>query len=103
MRRNVFIDDLGLDRLQDAHLLGLPQVPGVYGEQQVSRGVLAFSLDALHERRFLVGNELDLDPGFRGVGVKYRLDQLVDARGINHHFIGSKNAAPEHGKGQGSQ
>ena len=28
---------------------------GVHGEQQVGGGVLAFCLDALHQRRFLVG------------------------------------------------
>jgi len=49
LRRDVFVDDLGLDGLQDAHLLGLPQVAGVHGQQQVGRGVLAFSLDALVE------------------------------------------------------
>ena len=103
MRRDVLVDHLGSERLQDAHLLGLPQVTGVHGEQQVGGGVLAFCLDALHQRRFLVGDELDLDPGFGGVRVKYRFNQLVDTRRVNHHFIGGRNAARKHGKGQGSQ
>ena len=61
-------------------MLGLPQVTGVDREQQVRRGVLALGLDPLHQRRFLVRDELYLDPGFSGVSVEYRFDQLIDTR-----------------------
>ena len=103
LRRDVLINHVGLERLQNAHLFGLPKVTGVYGEQQIGGGVFAFGLDALHKRRFLIGDELDLDPGLGGVSIKYRLDQLIDTRGIHHHFIGSRHTARKNGKGQGSQ
>jgi len=103
LRGNVLVDDVGLDRLQDAHLLGLPQVAGIDGEQQVGHTVLALGLDALHQRGFLVGDELDLDPRLGGVGVEYRLDQLVDARGVHHHFVRRLSGAAEQGQGQGGQ
>ena len=45
LRRDVCIDHFGRERLQDAHLLGLPQVTGVHGQHQVGGGVLAFCLD----------------------------------------------------------
>ncbi|MCY1517169.1 hypothetical protein D9M68_518380 [compost metagenome] len=85
--------DVGVDGgrgegLQDAHLLGLPEVAGVDGKQQVGYAVLPFGLDPLHQRRFLVGDELDLHTGLGGVGIEYRLDQFVDPRGVDHHFIG---------------
>ena len=98
--RNVLFDDRRLQRLEHAFLLGLPEVAGVHGDQQVGRGVGAFGLQPRHQRRFLVGDELDLDPGLGGVGVEYRLDQLVDPRGINHHFIGRQQRHRQGGKSQ---
>ncbi len=103
LRRDVLVDDVGLDRLQDAHLLGLPQVAGIDGQQQVGHAVFALGLDALHQRGFLVGDELDLDPGLGGIGIEHRLDQLVDARGVHHHFVRCLGGAAEQGQGQGGQ
>ncbi|MNZ78457.1 hypothetical protein D3C78_970310 [compost metagenome] len=100
---DVLVDDGRLDRLQDAHLLGLPQVTGIDGQQQVGHPVLALGLDALHQRGFLVGDELDLDAGLGGVGVEHRLDQLVDARGVHHYFVRRLGGATEQRQGQGGQ
>ncbi|MNP30967.1 hypothetical protein D3C76_1240680 [compost metagenome] len=100
---NVGIDDFRFDRLQDAHLLGLPEVTGIDGEQQVGGGVLPLGLDPLHQRCFLVGDELDLHPGLFGVGVEYRFDQLVDARGIHHHLVRRLGGSAEQGQSQGGQ
>ncbi|MNC34613.1 hypothetical protein D3C75_830550 [compost metagenome] len=95
---DVGVDDLGLQRLEHAFLLGLPEVAGIHGDQQVGRGVLALGLQARQQWRFLVGDELDLDPGLGGVLVEHRLDQLVDARRIDHDLVGGL-----HGTGQGGQ
>ncbi len=72
-------DDLvqrgGLDRLGDAALHGFFKPPDIDGEQHVRRAVGAFRLDALLEavaRR----NDVDLDAGILGEGVKQRLDQF---------------------------
>ena len=90
--------------MQDAHLLGLPEVAGVNGQQQVGSGVLALGLDALHQRGFLVGDELDLHAGLFGVGVEHGLDQLVDTRGVDHDFVGRLHGgAADQGECQGSQ
>ena len=102
LRGNVPFDGGRLERLQQAHLLGLPEVAGVHGEQQVGRGVSAFGLDPRHQRRFLVGDELDLHAGLAGVGIEHRLDQLVDARGIHHHFVGGLGQAGD-AQGQGGE
>ncbi|MNM89762.1 hypothetical protein D3C81_1019990 [compost metagenome] len=103
LSRNIFVDHLRLNRLEDAHLLSLPEVTGIDREQQVGGGVLPLGLDALHQRRFLVGDELDLDPGLFGVGVEHRLDQLVDARGIHHHLVRRLGSAAQQGQSQGGQ
>ncbi|MCY1401858.1 hypothetical protein D9M71_169830 [compost metagenome] len=100
---NVGIDDFRFDRLQDAHLLGLPEVTGIDSEQQVGGGVLPLGLDPLHQRCFLVGDELDLDPGLGGIGVEHRLDQLVDARGIHHHLVRRLGGTAQQGQSQGGQ
>ncbi len=97
---DIGVDQLGLGGLQYTFLLGLPEVAGVNSDQQVSRGVGPFGFQAGDQRRFLVGNELDLDPGFRGVGIEHRLDQLVDTRGIHHHFIGGLRSAGERSEGE---
>ncbi|MNQ93019.1 hypothetical protein D3C85_1084630 [compost metagenome] len=103
LRRDVGVDHGGLDRLQNTHLLGLPQVTGIDGQQQVGGGILALGLDALHQGRFLVGDELDLHAGLGGIGVEYRLDQLVDPRGIDHHLVGRLGTSAEHRECQCSQ
>ena len=77
--RNVLLDHRRLDGLQDAHLLGLPEVAGIDGQQQVGHPVLPLGLDALHQGGFLVGDEGDRYAGLCGVGIEDRLDQLVDA------------------------
>ena len=90
LRRDVGVDHRRSERLQDTHLLGLPEVAGIHRDQQVGRAILTLGLDALHQRRFLIGDELDLHPGLGGIGVEHRLDQFVDARGVDHHLIGSE-------------
>jgi len=90
--------------LQDAHLLGLPEVAGIHGEQQVGGSVFALGLDALHQRGFLVGDELHLDASLFGVGIEHGFDQFVDARGVDHHFVGCLHSrAADQGECQGSQ
>ncbi|MNF46255.1 hypothetical protein D3C84_274100 [compost metagenome] len=103
LQRDIGVDGFRSERLQDAHLLGLPEVAGIDGQQQVGGGVLALGLDALHQGRFLVGDELDLHAGLGGVGIEYRLDQLVDPRGIDHHLVGRLGTSAEHRECQCSQ
>ncbi|MCY1428623.1 hypothetical protein D9M71_445130 [compost metagenome] len=88
LRRDVGVEDRRVERLQDAHLLGLPEVAGIHREQQIGRRIGALGLDPRHQRGFLVGDELHLDAGLGGVGIEHRLDQLVDARGVDHHLVG---------------
>ncbi|MNV32625.1 hypothetical protein D3C71_1239670 [compost metagenome] len=104
LQRNIGVDGFRGERLEDAHLLGLPEVAGIDGQQQVGRRIRALGLEPLHQRRFLVGDELHLHAGFRGVGIEDWLDQFVDTRGVDHHFVGGLGGgAADQGQGQCSQ
>lgn len=104
MQRNVGVYGFRGEGLEDAHLLGLPEVAGIDGQQQVGGSVLTLGLDSLHQRRFLVGDELHLGAGFRGVGIEHWLDQFIDARGIDHHLVsGLGGGAADQGQGQCGQ
>jgi len=61
---------LGVHRFEQAFLRGLPQIARVHGQQQIGWSIGALDFQALHQRAFLVGDELDLHPGFFGVGVE---------------------------------
>ncbi|MDT4870451.1 hypothetical protein FQZ97_1055310 [compost metagenome] len=103
MRRDVGVDDCGLQRLEHAFLLSLPEVAGVNGDQHVGWGIGPFGLQAGQQRCFLVGNELHLHTGLGGVSIEDRLDQLIDTRGVNHHFIGGLHGACQRGEGESGE
>ena len=100
--RDIGGQHLRLHRLERAFPGGFPQVAGVHRDQHVRRGILALGLEALQQCAFLVGDELDLDAGFLGVGIEHRLDQLLVAGGIDNHFIG-QHLCGESGKGDAEQ
>ncbi len=100
--RHVGLQGFRLDRAQQAFFRRLPQVAGVDRQQHVGRGVPAFGFETRHQRAFLVGDEFHLHPGFAGVGVEQRLDELFVACGIHHHLFGQRGQGRSD-EGQGGE
>ncbi len=99
MRGDVLLDDLGIHRLEQALFFRLPQVARVHGHEHVRRGVGTLGTQTGHQGRFSVGGVVDLDTGLFGIGLEYRLDQVILAGGVDHQLLGLGDA----GEGAESQ
>jgi hypothetical protein len=80
-----------LYRLQDAGLLRGGQAAGIGGQQQISRGVGAFALQALQQRFLLAGHQIDFDAGLLGEIIQQRLDQVFLARRVDIDFAAASS------------
>jgi hypothetical protein len=93
MGRNALFQQLGLDRREQAELVGLGQARRIDGDEDVGRAVGALVADALQQFVFLALDAVDLDAGLAGeIGYRSRAVDfvgLVVAGGIEveHLFL----------------
>ena len=99
-RRHIGGQHRRLQRLQQILVRCIPQVAGVHGDQHIRRRALTFRLQTGGQSGGVVGDIADFHAGGFGIGIEYRLDQMVIPRGIDHQFFfgGGFGAGPQPGK-----
>ncbi len=96
-------DDLVVQRLRDARVLGCGEARDVDRHDDVDRRVGAFRLDALLQT-LVEEQHLRLDAGLRREGVEHRLDQFGLAVGIDvDRAIRVGGAGKQRGEREGSR